>query len=183
LASVMEHLLLALYNKMVSLKDVIKQLLPHVIPKIVPSYVFITEKHNMSFYMTNFPTYRSSKRIIETIHVDFDELTAMSSEQSNSRPAIHEMTPVTISSGLVPNPPPLTPFVPPSRTDWDMLFQPLFDELLTPPLSVDHPAPEVITLIAKVVAPEPAASTGLPSSTIVNQDAPSTSNSQTTPEN
>ncbi|GJX34579.1 retrovirus-related pol polyprotein from transposon TNT 1-94, partial [Tanacetum coccineum] len=34
--------------------------------------------------------------------------------------------------GLVPNPPPLIPFVPPSRTDWDLLFQPLFDELLTP---------------------------------------------------
>nr|GEX13278.1 hypothetical protein [Tanacetum cinerariifolium] len=62
--------------------------------------------------------------------------------------------------GLVPNPPPSTPFVPPSRTDWDMLFQPLFDELLTPPPSVDHPAPEVIAPIAEVVAPESAASTG-----------------------
>ncbi|GJW33586.1 retrovirus-related pol polyprotein from transposon TNT 1-94 [Tanacetum coccineum] len=83
---------------------------------------------------------------------------------------------------LVPNPPPSTPFVPPSRTDWDILFQPLFDELLTPPPSVDHPAPEVIALIAEVVAPEPAASTGSPSSTTVDQDAPSPSNSQTTPE-
>nr|GEZ52831.1 hypothetical protein [Tanacetum cinerariifolium] len=64
----------------------------------------------------------------------------------------------------------------------DILFQPLFDELLTPPLSVDHPAPEVITSIAKVVAPKPAASTGSPSSTTVDQDAPSPSNSQTTPE-
>ncbi|GKB73730.1 retrovirus-related pol polyprotein from transposon TNT 1-94 [Tanacetum coccineum] len=36
--------------------------------------------------------------------------------------------------------------------------------------------------IAKVVAPEPAASTGSPSSTTVDQDAPSPSNSQTTPE-
>ncbi|GJZ44361.1 hypothetical protein Tco_0591616 [Tanacetum coccineum] len=49
------------------------------------------------------------KRIIETIHVDFDELTAMASEHSSSGPALHEMTPATISSGLVPNPPPLTP--------------------------------------------------------------------------
>ncbi|GKF91992.1 hypothetical protein Tco_0275693, partial [Tanacetum coccineum] len=83
---------------------------------------------------------------------------------------------------LVPNPPPLTPFVPPSRTDWDILFQPLFDELITPPPSVDHPTPEVIALIAEVVAPEPDASTGSPSSTTLNQDAPSPSNSQTTPE-
>nr|GFA71146.1 retrovirus-related Pol polyprotein from transposon TNT 1-94 [Tanacetum cinerariifolium] len=63
-----------------------------------------------------------------------------------------------------------------------MLFQPLFDELLTPSPSVDHPAPKVIDLIAEVVVLKPAASIGSPSSTIVNQDAPSPSNSQTTPE-
>ncbi|GKD37596.1 retrovirus-related pol polyprotein from transposon TNT 1-94, partial [Tanacetum coccineum] len=114
--------------------------------------------------------------------IDFDELTAMASEHSSSGPALHEMTPAIISSGLVPNPPPSTPFVPPSRTDWDILFQPLFDELLNPPSSVDHPAPEVIAPIAEVVAPEPVASTGSPSSTTVDQDAPSPSNSQTTPE-
>nr|GEZ64854.1 hypothetical protein [Tanacetum cinerariifolium] len=56
---------------------------------------------------------------------------AMASEQSSSGPALHEMTPATISSGLVPKPTSLTPFVPPSRNDWDLLFQPLFDELLT----------------------------------------------------
>ncbi|GKE89644.1 retrovirus-related pol polyprotein from transposon TNT 1-94, partial [Tanacetum coccineum] len=38
---------------------------------------------------------------------------------------------------------------------------------------VDHPAPEVIALIAEVVVPKPAASTSLPSSTTVDQDAPS----------
>ncbi|GJU15543.1 retrovirus-related pol polyprotein from transposon TNT 1-94 [Tanacetum coccineum] len=52
-----------------------------------------------------------------------------------------------VDIGLMPNPPPSTSFVPPSRTDWDILFQPLFDELLTPPPSVDHPAPEVIAPI------------------------------------
>ncbi|GJV46263.1 putative ribonuclease H-like domain-containing protein [Tanacetum coccineum] len=116
------------------------------------------------------------------LDIDFDELTAMASEHNSSGPTLHEMTPATISSGLVPNPPPSTPFVPPLRSDWDLLFQPLFDELLTPPPSVDHPAPEVIAPIADVVAPEPAASTGSPSSTTVDQDAPSPSNSQTTPE-
>ncbi|GKC89415.1 hypothetical protein Tco_1150064, partial [Tanacetum coccineum] len=122
------------------------------------------------------------RRIIETIHVDFDELTAMASEHSSSGPTLHEMTPATISSRLVPNPPPLTPFVAPSRSYWHLLFQPLFDELLTPPQSVDHPAPEVIALIDEVVASVPVVSTGSPSSTIVDQDAPSPSNSQTTPE-
>ncbi|GJT64146.1 retrovirus-related pol polyprotein from transposon TNT 1-94 [Tanacetum coccineum] len=116
---------------------------------------------------------RRTRRIIETIHVDFDELTAMASEHSSSRPALHEITPATISSGLMPNPPPSTPFVPPLRTDWDILFQPLFDELLNPSSSVDRPTPKGIAPIAKVVAPEPAASTGSPFSTTVDQDAPS----------
>ncbi|GJV38200.1 retrovirus-related pol polyprotein from transposon TNT 1-94 [Tanacetum coccineum] len=62
-----------------------------------------------------------------------------------------------------------------------MLFQPLFNELLNPPPSVDNLAPEVVALIDEVVAPEPVVSTGSPSSTIIDQDAPSPSNSQTTP--
>nr|GFD13421.1 hypothetical protein [Tanacetum cinerariifolium] len=106
----------------------------------------------------------------------------MASEQSSSGPALHEMTPATTSSGLVPKPTSSTSFVPPSRTDWDLLFQSMFDELLTPSPSVDHPSPKVIALITKVVAPKPVESTGSPSSTIVDQDAPSPSKSQTTPE-
>nr|GEW83021.1 retrovirus-related Pol polyprotein from transposon TNT 1-94 [Tanacetum cinerariifolium] len=47
--------------------------------------------------------------------------------------------------------------------------------------SVDLLAPKVIAPIAKVVAPEPAALTGSPSSTTIDQDAPSPSNSQTSP--
>nr|GEX89146.1 hypothetical protein [Tanacetum cinerariifolium] len=49
-------------------------------------------------------------------------------------------------------------------------------------LSVDHLAPEVIALVAELVNPEPAASTGSPFSITIDQDAPSPSNSQTTPE-
>ncbi|GJS44482.1 retrovirus-related pol polyprotein from transposon TNT 1-94 [Tanacetum coccineum] len=113
-------------------------------------------------------------------NLDFDKLTAMASEHSSSGPAIHEMTPTTISSRLVPKPTPSIPFVPPSRMI-RYLFQLLFDKLLTPPPSVDHPAPEVIAPIAEVVAPKPAASIGSPSTT-VDQEAPSPSNSQTTPE-
>nr|GEU33842.1 hypothetical protein [Tanacetum cinerariifolium] len=104
---------------------------------------------------------RRTRRIIETIHVNFDELTAMASEQSSSGPALYEMTPKTISSGLVPNPTSSTLFVPPSRTDWEILFQPLFYELLTPLPSVDQPDPKVIAPIAEVVALKPAASTAM----------------------
>ncbi|GJX60321.1 retrovirus-related pol polyprotein from transposon TNT 1-94 [Tanacetum coccineum] len=108
---------------------------------------------------------RRTRRIIETIHLDFDELAAMASEHNSSGPTLHEMTPAIISSGLVPNPHSSTPFVPPSRTVWDMLFQPLFDELLNPRPSVDHPAPKVVAPIDEVAAPEPDVSTGSPSST------------------
>ncbi|GJX20013.1 hypothetical protein Tco_0222690 [Tanacetum coccineum] len=97
----------------------------------------------------------------------------MASEHSSSEPALHEISPTIISSGLVSNPPPSTPFIPPLRSEWDLLFQLLFDELLTHPPSVDYPAPEVIALIHEVVAPVPAVSTGSPFSTNVNQDAPS----------
>nr|GEW67871.1 integrase, catalytic region, zinc finger, CCHC-type, peptidase aspartic, catalytic [Tanacetum cinerariifolium] len=98
-----------------------------------------------------------------------------------SGPTLHEMTPATISSGPVPKPTYSTPVVPPSRNEWDLLFQPLFDELLTPPPSVDPSAPKVISPIAEVIPLETAVSTGSPSSTIVDQDAPSPSKSQTTP--
>nr|GEW84406.1 ribonuclease H-like domain-containing protein [Tanacetum cinerariifolium] len=43
--------------------------------------------------------------------IDFDELTTMASEHSSLEPALHEMTPTTISSRLMPNPHPSTPFV------------------------------------------------------------------------
>nr|GFD38990.1 hypothetical protein [Tanacetum cinerariifolium] len=69
-----------------------------------------------------------------------------------------------------------------SRNNYNLLFQPLFDELLTPPLSVDPTAPEVIAPIADVIPPEQPESIGSPSSTKVDQDAPSPSKSQTTPE-
>nr|GEU64113.1 retrovirus-related Pol polyprotein from transposon TNT 1-94 [Tanacetum cinerariifolium] len=75
-----------------------------------------------------------------------------------SGPTLHEMTPATISSGLVPKATSSTPFVPP----------------------VNPPAPEVIAPIDEVVSLELAKSTGSPSSTIVDQDAPSPSKSQTT---
>nr|GEU89214.1 retrovirus-related Pol polyprotein from transposon TNT 1-94 [Tanacetum cinerariifolium] len=67
----------------------------------------------------------------------------------NRQPTLHEMTPATISSGIVPKPTSSTPFVLPSRNDWDLLFQPMFDELLTPPPSVDPSAHAVIAPITE----------------------------------
>nr|GFB49328.1 hypothetical protein [Tanacetum cinerariifolium] len=122
---------------------------------------------------------RRTRRIVETIHVDFDELTAMASEHRSLGPALNEMTPGTISSGLVPTTSTSTSYVRPLRNDWDLLFQPMFDELLNPPPSVVNQAPEAIAPIAEVIPPFNADSTSSPSSTTVEQDAPSTSNSPT----
>nr|GEW25134.1 retrovirus-related Pol polyprotein from transposon TNT 1-94 [Tanacetum cinerariifolium] len=49
-------------------------------------------------------------KIIETIHVTFDEMTTMASEQLGSGPELQCITPETSSSGLVPNPIPQQPF-------------------------------------------------------------------------
>ncbi|GJT46103.1 retrovirus-related pol polyprotein from transposon TNT 1-94 [Tanacetum coccineum] len=87
---------------------------------------------------------RRTRRIIETIHVDFDELTVMAFEHSSSGPALHDMTPS-----------------------------------LNPPPYVDLQALKVIAPIPEVVAPEHAVLTSSPSSTTVDQDAPSPSNSHT----
>ncbi|GJQ94304.1 hypothetical protein Tco_0005443 [Tanacetum coccineum] len=56
--------------------------------------------------------------------------------------------------------------------DGDILFQPMFDEYLNPPPSVAFP-------VHAIIAPEPADSTNPPSSTTIDQDAPSPSTSQT----
>nr|GFC32830.1 retrovirus-related Pol polyprotein from transposon TNT 1-94 [Tanacetum cinerariifolium] len=149
---------------------------------------------------------RRTRRIVKTIHVDFDEMTAMASEQISSGPALQEMTPApgktlsssygslqanalglalnnmipgTISSGLVQKYSSSTSYVPPLRNDWDLLFQLLFDELLNPPPSVDNQAAEVIAPIAEVIPQVDDDSTGSPSSTTVDQDAPSPSKSPT----
>ncbi|GJR77233.1 retrovirus-related pol polyprotein from transposon TNT 1-94 [Tanacetum coccineum] len=53
---------------------------------------------------------RRTQKIIETIHVTLDELTALASEQFGSGPGLHVMTPATSSSGLVLNIIPQQPF-------------------------------------------------------------------------
>nr|GEY86860.1 hypothetical protein [Tanacetum cinerariifolium] len=96
--------------------------------------------------------------------------------------ALNEMTPGTISSGLVRTSSPSTSYVPPLRNDWDLLFQPMFDELLNPSPSVVNQATTVIASITEVIPPVHADSTGSPFSTTVDQDAPSPSKTHTTTE-
>nr|GEY30482.1 hypothetical protein [Tanacetum cinerariifolium] len=85
------------------------------------------------------------------------------------------MTPGTISSGLVRTSSSLTSYVPPLRNDRDLLFQPMFDELLNSPPIVVNQAAKVIAPIAEVIPQVDADSIGLPSSTTVIAPSPSKS--------
>ncbi|GJS39469.1 retrovirus-related pol polyprotein from transposon TNT 1-94 [Tanacetum coccineum] len=105
--------------------------------------------------------------ITETIHVTFDELTAMASEQFSSRPGLHSMTPATSCTGLVSKPVSQQPCIPPNRDDWDRLFQPMFDEYFNPPTITVSPVQEAVASRAEVLADSPV-------SISINQDAPST---------
>nr|GFB13696.1 hypothetical protein [Tanacetum cinerariifolium] len=96
----------------------------------------------------------------------------MDSKQFSSGPAPQVLTPGTLSSGLIPNHIPQLPYVPPTKNDWDILFQPMFDEFLNLPSSV-------VSLVPATAARRPADPTGSPVSTSLGQDAPSASTSST----
>ncbi|GKA67010.1 putative ribonuclease H-like domain-containing protein [Tanacetum coccineum] len=114
---------------------------------------------------------KRTRRIMETIHVQFDELTEqMAPVQISTGPAPTFLTPGQISSGLVPNPVPAAPYVPPTNKELEILFQPMFDEYLEPP-RVDRPVSPALAV------PVPVNSAGTPSSTTIDQDAPSPSHS------
>ncbi|GJU42510.1 retrovirus-related pol polyprotein from transposon TNT 1-94, partial [Tanacetum coccineum] len=81
---------------------------------------------------------------------------------------LQSMTPATSSSGLVPNPIPQQPCIPPPRDDWNPLFQPMFDEYFNPPTIVVSPVLVAATPRAVDLADSPV-------STSIDQDAPSTS--------
>nr|GFD24238.1 hypothetical protein [Tanacetum cinerariifolium] len=75
-----------------------------------------------------------TRRIMETIYVQFDELTEpMAPVHLSTGPAPNFLTPRQISSGLVPSPVPATPYAPLTNKELEILFQPMFDEYL------DHP--------------------------------------------
>ncbi|GKE75084.1 retrovirus-related pol polyprotein from transposon TNT 1-94 [Tanacetum coccineum] len=82
---------------------------------------------------------RRTRLITEIIHVTFDDLTAMASEQFSSGPGLHYMSPATSSTGLGLNPVSQQPCIPPNRDNWDRLFQSMFDEYSNPPTIVVSP--------------------------------------------
>nr|GEW89722.1 hypothetical protein [Tanacetum cinerariifolium] len=84
-----------------------------------------------------------------------------------------KLTPGYISLGLVQNSVSPTPYVPPSKKDYEIMFQPLFDEYFNPPLRAVSP------VSTSVVSPRAVDPDGSPSSTTIDQDVPSASTSPT----
>ncbi|GJU86120.1 retrovirus-related pol polyprotein from transposon TNT 1-94 [Tanacetum coccineum] len=115
---------------------------------------------------------KRTQNFVETIHVTFDKLTAMASEQFSSGPRLQCMTPATSSSGLVPNPVSQQPCIPPNIDDWDHLCQPMFDEYFTPLLIV-------VTPVQEVAAPRAVDLADSLVLTSIDQDAPSSSTPST----
>nr|GEW27797.1 copia protein [Tanacetum cinerariifolium] len=85
-------------------------------------------------------------------------------------PAPMFLAPRQISSKLLPNPVPAAPYVPPTNKDLAILFQPMFDEYLEPPC-FERPVSPALAVLVLVN------SAGTPSSTTIDQGAPSSSHS------
>ncbi|GJW43181.1 integrase, catalytic region, zinc finger, CCHC-type containing protein [Tanacetum coccineum] len=69
---------------------------------------------------------KRTHRIMETIHVQFDELTEhMAPMHISTGPEPILLMPGQISPGLIPNPVPAAPYVPPTNKDLEILFQPI----------------------------------------------------------
>nr|GEU60469.1 integrase, catalytic region, zinc finger, CCHC-type, peptidase aspartic, catalytic [Tanacetum cinerariifolium] len=67
--------------------------------------------------------------------------------------------------GLVPNPNPQTPYVSPTKNEWDLKFQLMFDEYF-------NPSQIVVSLVQAVLVLRHVDPTSLPSSTFIDKDAP-----------
>nr|GEV40764.1 retrovirus-related Pol polyprotein from transposon TNT 1-94 [Tanacetum cinerariifolium] len=110
---------------------------------------------------------KRTRRIMETIYVQFDELTElMAPMHLDTGPALNFLTPRQISSGLVPNSVPATPYATPTNKELEILFQPMFDEYLEP---AERPVPP------DQAEQAPVNSAGTPLSNTIDQDAPTLS--------
>nr|GFA86325.1 putative ribonuclease H-like domain-containing protein [Tanacetum cinerariifolium] len=180
LASLMKHQLHTLHSRIGSLKDVTQN---GVVER--RNRTPIEAARTMLIY-AQAPLFLWAEAVATACYTQNRSIIRLRHEKTPyellHRPALNKMTPRTISSGLVHTNSPSTYYVLPSRNDWDLLFQPMFDELLNPPPSGVNQAPEAIAPIIEIIPPVNADLTGLSSSIMVEQDAPSTSNS-TTPTN
>ncbi|GJZ39525.1 retrovirus-related pol polyprotein from transposon TNT 1-94, partial [Tanacetum coccineum] len=119
---------------------------------------------------------KRTRKIMETIHVTFDELTQhMAHVHIRTGPEPILLTSGQISLGLVSNPVPAAPYVPPINKELEILFQPMFDEYFETH-SVEQLVPLALATQVLIL------SAGTPLSTTIDPDAPSTSHSPSSSE-
>nr|GEV18838.1 hypothetical protein [Tanacetum cinerariifolium] len=99
----------------------------------------------------------------------------MAPVQLGTRPVPSLLMPRHIGSGLIPNPVPGAPYVPPTNKELEILFQPMFDEYLEPPRIKRSVSPATAVQVPVILA-------GTPSSTTIDQDAPCPSYSSSSSE-
>nr|GEV42009.1 hypothetical protein [Tanacetum cinerariifolium] len=116
---------------------------------------------------------KRTHQIMETIHITFDELTRQTVPvQTSSGPEPNLLTPGPISSGLVPNHAPAIHYVPPTKKELEVLFQPMFDEYFGPSTVNQHVSPAPVNL------PCPSISISVNRDTPSEGHSPSSSNHQ-----
>ncbi|GJV25619.1 retrovirus-related pol polyprotein from transposon TNT 1-94 [Tanacetum coccineum] len=91
------------------------------------------QRHMTSADNTSGPVPQSKERCTLQCALSLEEEKSSSPVHSNPGPAPNLLMPGPISLGLVPNPAPVIPYVPPTNKELELLFQPIFDEYFTLP--------------------------------------------------
>nr|GEV80270.1 hypothetical protein [Tanacetum cinerariifolium] len=115
------------------------------------------------------------QRWIPTRNMFIDSITKVDSEPTNG--STEDITnPYECKQSLDVSAVSLTPYVPPSKKVYEIMFQQLFDEYF-------NPSPRAVSpVLTAVVAPRAIDPAGSPSLTTIDQDVPSASSSLTTQE-
>nr|GEY25385.1 retrovirus-related Pol polyprotein from transposon TNT 1-94 [Tanacetum cinerariifolium]GEY25386.1 retrovirus-related Pol polyprotein from transposon TNT 1-94 [Tanacetum cinerariifolium] len=104
----------------------------------------------MNFSMIENLTYLISMSLVLCYPTNdsVDLVIVMASEQLSSGPGPQLLTPGTISLGLVQNIPSSTSYAPPTKNDWETLFQPMFDN--TSQTTQETPSPVILLGVEEV---------------------------------
>nr|GEU71890.1 copia protein [Tanacetum cinerariifolium] len=124
-------------------------------------------QHGKSQKYSHKPKFENTNlEVLNTLHMDL--CGPMRVQKINVKKYILFIVDDYSSSGLVPDPIPAAPYVPPTNKDLEILIQLMFDEYFET-LGVKRPVPPSSAVQVLVV------SAGTPSFTTIDQDAPSTS--------
>ncbi|GJT61102.1 retrovirus-related pol polyprotein from transposon TNT 1-94 [Tanacetum coccineum] len=95
---------------------------------------------------------KRTRRLMETIHVTFDEMhQTMAPVRISSGPEPIMMTPGQLNSGLAPSHVPETTYIRPTDKDLEILFQPMFDEYFDQSTN-SEPVPTATVVNAPIVS-------------------------------